>query len=99
MDNCEVLRAAESGYCPEHKPPAPNKSVTASQMQAKVTCPHCHVQGQVVTKRTKVKKGVSGGKATGAVLTGGLSLLATGLSRKEELTEAKCGNCGIKWTL
>jgi len=33
----------------------------------------------------------------GAVLTGGLSLLATGLSRKERVTEAQCGNCRVKW--
>jgi hypothetical protein len=44
------------------------------------------------------KAGISGGKATGAILTGGLSLLATGLSRKERLTEAHCDNCGSTWT-
>jgi hypothetical protein len=45
-----------------------------------------------------VKAGISGGKATGAILTGGLSLLATGLSRKHAATEANCGNCGSRWT-
>jgi hypothetical protein len=51
----------------------------------------------VWTKQTKVKKGVSGGKATGAILTGGLSLFATGLSRKEAITKAHCTNCAMWW--
>ena len=46
-----------------------------------------------------MKKGISGGKATGAVLTGGLSLLATGLSRKEMVREAYCYNCKMTWQL
>jgi hypothetical protein len=45
----------------------------------------------------KLKKGVSGGKAAGAIMTGGLSVLAVGLSRKEDATEAKCSNCGSVW--
>ena len=64
---------------------------------AQIVCPHCHVTGQVSTRRVRRKKGVSGGKATGAVFTGGLSLLATGLSRKETQTSARCGNCGSVW--
>jgi hypothetical protein len=46
----------------------------------------------------KLKKGISGGKATGAVLTAGFSILATGLSRKESATQATCGNCRMSWT-
>jgi hypothetical protein len=61
-------------------------------------CPHCQTKGQVRTKLVKHKMGISGGKATAAVLTGGFSVLATGLSRKEEFTEACCGNCGSKWS-
>ena len=60
-------------------------------------CPHCQAKGNVTTERVKVKKGVSGEKATAAVLTGGVSILATGLSRKEELTKAYCRNCGNVW--
>jgi hypothetical protein len=30
-------------------------------------------------------------------MTGGLSLFATGLSRKQKLTEASCSNCGASW--
>ena len=62
-------------------------------------CPHCQVKGKVHTRAVKRKKGVSGGKATAAVLTLGFSLLATGLSRKESETEAWCGNCQTSWML
>lgn len=61
-------------------------------------CPHCQTRGSVYTKEVKQKKGISGGKAVGAVLTLGWSILATGLSRKERLTEAHCQNCGSTWT-
>ena len=43
------------------------------------------------------KRGISGGKATGAVMTGGLSMLATGLSRKERVNALHCDNCGMTW--
>lgn len=64
-----------------------------------IVCPHCNTRGRVRTKRVKVKRGISGGKATGAVFTGGVSLLATGLSRKVKATEAKCRNCGVTWLM
>lgn len=63
-----------------------------------MVCPHCQVKGEVHTRLVRAKKGVSGGKATGAILTGGFSLFVTGLSRKETVTEAQCGNCGATWT-
>ncbi len=62
-----------------------------------MTCPHCETKGKVRTTKVKQKKGVSGGKATAAVLTGGLSILATGLSRKEEVTQAHCDKCDNTW--
>ena len=34
--------------------------------------------------KMKQKKGISGGKAVGAILTGGLSILATGLSERKK---------------
>jgi hypothetical protein len=64
---------------------------------AHMICPHCQTRGTVSTSKTKVKQGISGGKATGAVLTGGLSLLAVGLSRKQKATKARCSNCGAEW--
>lgn len=60
-------------------------------------CPHCQTRGKVRTKSLKVKKGISGGKATAAVITGGVSLLATGLSRKEATTQAHCDSCNSTW--
>jgi len=64
-----------------------------------VMCPHCSVTGGVDVKRVKQKKGISGGKATAAVLTLGVSVLGTGLSRKEEVSQAHCNNCGVTWNM
>jgi hypothetical protein len=50
------------------------------------------------TRKVEAKKGISGGKATGAVLTAGISILATGLSRKETVTQVACTNCKSQWT-
>ena len=74
-------------------------SYTGFKIKENIVCPHCKKHGCVATKRHKAKKGVSGGKATGALLTGGLSLLATGLSREEWVMDAKCKNCGAEWRL
>jgi hypothetical protein len=60
-------------------------------------CPHCQEKGKIRTKQVVQKKGISGAKATAAILTGGLSVLATGLSRKEGFTQAQCGNCKNTW--
>ena len=60
-------------------------------------CPHCQTKGTVRTRDVKKKKGISGAKATAALMTGGWSLFATGLSRKEKLTQAHCENCGSDW--
>jgi len=68
-----------------------------AEQDSKILCPHCRTVGHVTTQQIKLKKGISGGKATAAVLTAGVSILATGLSRKETVTEAKCSNCGSVW--
>lgn len=60
-------------------------------------CPHCQTKGRIRTKVITQKKGVSGSKATAAVITGGLSVLAVGLSRKEASTQAHCENCSNTW--
>lgn len=81
--------------------PAQRQSHNATKehgpLSAQMICPHCQSGGKVHTKPITNKKGVSGGKATGALLTGGISLLATGLSRKEISTQAFCENCQSKW--
>lgn len=65
---------------------------------ANIICPHCQSQGQVHTKKVDKKVGISGGKATAAILTSGVSLLATGLSRKDSFTQAHCFKCESTWT-
>ena len=59
---------------------------------------HCQTRGMVRTKPIVRKVGISGGKATAALWTGGVSTLATGLSRKEKLTQAHCENCSSTWS-
>lgn len=66
-------------------------------LNAQMVCPHCQTKGYVKTTSVSLKKGISGGKATAALLTGGLTMLATGLSRKEEATQAHCENCNNTW--
>jgi hypothetical protein len=68
--------------------PTPNEALV---------CPHCQWRGHVVAVAVVRKKGISGGKATGALLTAGLSMLATGLSRKEAATRMMCEHCGTQW--
>jgi hypothetical protein len=60
-------------------------------------CPHCQTKGHVWTKQVKRRKGLSGGKVSLGLMTGGLSLMATGLSRKEEMTQAHCDHCQSTW--
>lgn len=62
-----------------------------------IVCPHCQTKGHVTTAAVKVKKGISGDKATAALLTGGVTMLATGLSDRQEMTKATCSNCGSVW--
>lgn len=76
---------------PQRNPAAGRPSAT------RIVCPHCGATGSVRSRQITQKKGVSGGKLTGAVLTGGISMLGTGLSRKEKVTELRCGNCGTVW--
>ena len=62
-----------------------------------IICPQCQMKGHVRALQTKRKVGSSGAKATGALLAAGWSLLATGLSRKQQVTQAHCDNCGSTW--
>ncbi len=73
------------------------KKSEAATVGSPFVCPHCQKKGFVRTKEVKRKKGISGAKATGAILTGGWSLLATGLAKKERGTQAHCDNCGATW--
>jgi hypothetical protein len=63
----------------------------------RMACPHCQKKGEVFTWPVSVKRGISGGKAAAAILTAGISVLFVGLSRREELTEARRENCEARW--
>lgn len=77
--------------------PEEQANILYGQKNSQMICPHCNKVGHIHTKNVEQKKGISGGKATGAILTGGISLLATGLSRKENHTQAHCTNCNNTW--
>ena len=62
-----------------------------------INCQQCGSVGTVTANEMKKKSGISGGKATAAVLTGGFSILATGLSRKDKVTQMHCSACGVTW--
>lgn len=67
-------------------------------LNIKLVCPHCQTAGFCSTIPITVKQGISGGKATAALLTGGLSVLATGLSRAPAtMTKVICSNCKSTW--
>jgi hypothetical protein len=74
------------------------EGATFGPMTSQMLCPHCGCRSCVRTINVKKKVGVSGGKATAALLTGGVSLLAVGLSRKEKMTQAHCSNCNSTWS-
>jgi hypothetical protein len=63
----------------------------------RLNCPHCQGIGTVTVATVTKKKGVSTGKATAALLTGGISLIGTGLAKKGEVSQLTCGACGISW--
>ena len=96
IDSCAASPVDGSNFCDAHGSTA--KLSAQKRPVSRLVCPHCHVKGQVSTSSVKKSKGISGGKAAGAVVTGGLSIWLTGLSRKEQLTQAKCGACSSKWT-
>lgn len=95
---CYEPRVDGSSFCDRHGPRGQAHSHThGAHLVPEMVCPHCHTPGRVRTERVKTKRGISGAKATGAVLTAGFSILGTGLSRKVEVTRAACGNCGQRW--
>lgn len=63
----------------------------------KIVCQFCHQAGGVRVRLVQRKQGISGGKATGAVVTGGISLFATGLSRKQQMRHLTCSSCHMEW--
>lgn len=60
-------------------------------------CPHCQTKGLVRNKYIKSDQGISGDKATAAVLTGGATVLFTGLKNETIKTQAYCEKCRSIW--
>jgi hypothetical protein len=73
------------------------KRLRFGPVNSALVCSHCQEKGYVRTKTVDQKKGISGGKATAAVLTAGVSTLFAGLSRHEVNTQAHCNNCHSTW--
>lgn len=96
---CAAPRLQGQQFCARHISAAANIAARPAPRTgaAAIVCPHCHNQGRVTRRRVKQKKGISGGKATAAVFTAGFSMLGTGLSRKERVTEMCCASCGTTW--
>lgn len=69
----------------------------ASRGAEKIRCPHCGEVGHVTGSSQVRAKGISGGKAAGAVATGGLSVFALGLSKNERVRQLECSNCNSRW--
>ena len=76
-----VIAFVEHASKQADKTPEQRLQEAQGDINPEMVCPHCQKKGGIRTKAVTKKAGVSGGKATAAVLTGGVSLLATGLSR------------------
>lgn len=80
-----------------NKKPTPEEAERERQAQAQIRCPHCGQVGCVSKTLVQRKQGISGGKATGALMTAGFSLALTGLSRKQLISHMACSNCHMEW--
>jgi hypothetical protein len=69
---------------------------TRTRLNPDMICPHCQNKG-VRTATVSREKGISGTKASSALLLGGVSVLVRGLSRMEQETECRCTKCGMLW--
>lgn len=78
--------------CPLQHPVLPDPSPG-------LVCTYCYRKGTVSTRQVVAKGGINGGKATGAILTAGWSLLATGLATTTRYTEATCAACNKTWSM
>jgi uncharacterized membrane protein YhaH (DUF805 family) len=72
------------------------KDAERLRAMASIICPFCQTKGTVTTKN---KNDTSGVKATGAVLTLGMSVMLTGLHKHSTRIEASCSQCKTTWDM
>jgi hypothetical protein len=84
-------------YRANFSPEAKAQALTRAEAQKLIICQYCQQAGGVTVRNIQQKQGVSGGKATSALLTGGVSLFAVGLSKKGMVNELTCSKCSMKW--
>ena len=72
------------------------KDAERRRAMASIICPFCQTKGTVTTKN---KNDTSGVKATGAVLTLGMSVMLTGLHKHSTRIEASCSQCKTTWDM
>ncbi len=75
----------------------PPKGIQPKPANPHMVCKFCNSRGTVKVRDVRRKQGISGGKATGALFTAGISMLATGLSRKQRMKRLTCSKCGMEW--
>jgi hypothetical protein len=95
---CSIALGIWEGIRRSKMNPAERSRFTCGYINGIIVCVHCQTKGRVRTKIIEKDAGIPGNKASIAALTGGISILATGLSRKERVTQAHCDNCGSTWT-
>jgi hypothetical protein len=66
------LLAIWGAYAQSHQTPEEKQKELYGSFNLAMKCPHCDQVGKIRTKQVAQKKGVSGVKATAAVLTGGV---------------------------
>jgi hypothetical protein len=84
----ENMTPAEvQGYLQERR--ASQLTFEHGPLNAALMCPHCRKKGPIRTKCVERKRGDSP--------PGGMSLVASEVSREEQITQAYCGNCERTW--
>jgi len=97
VDAQKSARAAYRAAVRDAKPAGQPAPSTHGRSRPEIVCPQCQTKGSVSVESVKRKTGIHGGKATAALFTGGVSLLATGLSGHRATTRAHCNNCKSTW--
>ena len=82
---------------PEQRRLQHHDSTAKATVSAAMICPHCQTKGMVRTEAITENAGILQARLIGARITGGLSMLVTGPSRKEHQTQARCGKCQATW--